>query len=42
VRPVLTVIGEALVDQVPDGDTRKYRQTPGGSPSNVAVGLARH
>jgi fructokinase len=38
---VLTVIGEALVDQVRDGTTRKYRQTPGGSPFNVAVGLAR-
>jgi fructokinase len=41
VRGVVTVIGEALVDQVPDGATRKYRQAPGGSPFNVAVGLAR-
>jgi fructokinase len=40
VRPVLTVIGEALVDLVPDG-TGEYRETPGGSPFNVAVGLAR-
>jgi fructokinase len=40
-RPVLTVIGEALVDLVPDGATGEYRPTPGGSPFNVAVGLAR-
>jgi len=41
VRPVLTVIGEALVDLVPDGATGEYRENPGGSPFNVAVGLAR-
>jgi fructokinase len=41
VRPVLTVIGEALVDLVPDGATGEYRAIPGGSPLNVAVGLAR-
>jgi fructokinase len=41
VRPVLTVIGEALVDLVPDGTTGEYRATPGGSPFNVAIGLAR-
>jgi fructokinase len=41
VRPVLTVIGEALVDLVPDGATGEYREKPGGSPFNVAVGLAR-
>jgi fructokinase len=41
VRPVLTVIGEALVDLVLDGATGKYRAIPGGSPFNVAVGLAR-
>jgi fructokinase len=40
-RPVVTVIGEALVDLVPDGATGEYRATPGGSPFNVAVGLAR-
>jgi fructokinase len=40
-RPVLTVIGEALVDLVPDGATGEYRARPGGSPFNVAVGLAR-
>jgi fructokinase len=41
VRPVLTVIGEALVDLVPDRTTGEYRATPGGSPFNVAIGLAR-
>jgi fructokinase len=41
VRPVLTVIGEALVDLVPGGTTREYTENPGGSPFNVAVGLAR-
>jgi fructokinase len=38
---VLTVIGEALVDLVPDGPGAGYRESPGGSPFNVAVGLAR-
>jgi fructokinase len=41
VSPVVTVIGEALVDLVPDGATGEHRATPGGSPFNVAVGLAR-
>jgi fructokinase len=41
VRPVLTVIGEALVDLIPDGATGEHRPRPGGSPFNVAVGLAR-
>jgi fructokinase len=41
VRPVLTVIGEALVDLIPDGRRGGYRERPGGSPFNVAVGLAR-
>ena len=40
-RPVVTVIGEALVDLVPDGESGEYRETPGGSPFNVAIGLAR-
>jgi fructokinase len=40
-RPVVTVIGEALVDLLPDGVPGKYRSKPGGSPFNVAVGLAR-
>jgi len=37
---VIVVAGEALIDVVvdPDGDTS---ETPGGSPLNVAVGLAR-
>jgi fructokinase len=41
VSPVVTVIGEALVDLVPDETTGEHRATPGGSPFNVAVGLAR-
>jgi fructokinase len=41
VRLVVTVIGEALVDLVPDASTGRYRVTPGGSPFNVAIGLAR-
>ena len=35
------MIGEALVDLVPDGPGRRRRESPGGSPFNVAVGLAR-
>ena len=35
------VIGEALVDLVPKRETGDYRASPGGSPFNVAVGLAR-
>ena len=38
---VLTVIGEALVDLVPDPAAGGYREAPGGSPFNVAIGLAR-
>jgi fructokinase len=41
VRPVLTVIGEALVDLVRDPAAGGYREAPGGSPFNVAIGLAR-
>jgi fructokinase len=41
VRPVLTVIGEALVDLVWDPAAGGYREAPGGSPFNVAIGLAR-
>jgi fructokinase len=40
-RPVLTVIGEALVDLVPGDRPGQYQARPGGSPLNVAVGLAR-
>jgi fructokinase len=38
---VVTVIGEALVDLVPSGVPGEYRARAGGSPFNVAVGLAR-
>jgi fructokinase len=41
VRTVLTVIGEALVDLVDAGDHSTFIAHPGGSPLNVAVGLAR-
>jgi fructokinase len=40
-RPVVTVIGEALIDMVPHGGPDVYRARPGGSPFNVAIGLAR-
>jgi fructokinase len=41
VSSVLTVIGEALVDLVPDPAAGGCREAPGGSPFNVAIGLAR-
>jgi fructokinase len=37
---LVTVAGEALIDLVDEGGGR-YRAYPGGSPANVAVGLAR-
>jgi fructokinase len=37
---VITVAGEALIDLVDEG-AGHYRAHPGGSPANVAVGLAR-
>ena len=37
---MLTVLGEALIDLVADADGR-YTAHPGGSPLNVAIGLAR-
>ena len=37
----LTVIGEALVDLVPGASVGCYQAKPGGSPFNVAIGLAR-
>ncbi len=40
-RTVLSVIGEAIVDLVDTGDHATYSAHPGGSPLNVAVGLAR-
>lgn len=38
---VIAVAGEALVDFVPAGGERLFEAAPGGSPANVAVGLAR-
>ncbi len=40
-RPRLTVIGEAFVDLVPGNGPGNYQARPGGSPFNVAIGLAR-
>lgn len=42
-RPLLTVIGEALIDlvPVPGSGPGEYQARPGGSPFNVAIGLAR-
>ncbi|MFI2205978.1 carbohydrate kinase [Streptomyces sp. NPDC020192] len=39
--PAVTVIGEALIDLVQLDAPGDYRAQPGGSPFNVAVGLAR-
>lgn len=39
--PVVTVIGEALIDMVPGERPGDFRALPGGSPFNVAIGLAR-
>jgi fructokinase len=38
---IVAVAGEALVDLVPAPDPQYYEVAPGGSPANVAVGLAR-
>jgi fructokinase len=38
---VIAVAGEALVDFVPAGRDGLFEAAPGGSPANVAVGLAR-
>jgi fructokinase len=38
---VIAVAGEALMDLVPAGTPRLFEAAPGGSPANVAVGLAR-
>lgn len=38
---MLTIIGEALVDLVDSGDLETFTAHPGGSPLNVAVGVAR-
>ncbi|HEY6294697.1 MAG TPA: carbohydrate kinase [Streptosporangiaceae bacterium] len=37
----VTVIGEAVIDLVPGEQPQSYYAVPGGSPYNVAVGLAR-
>jgi fructokinase len=38
---VVAVAGEALIDLLPRGDQGLFEAVPGGSPANVAVGLAR-
>ncbi len=38
---VIAVAGEALIDLVPAGRQGLFEAVPGGSPANVAVGLAR-
>lgn len=37
----MVVVGEALIDLVPAGPDGLFAAVPGGSPANVAVGLAR-
>ena len=37
----VAVIGEALIDMVPADQPGEFRALPGGSPFNVAVGIAR-
>ena len=39
--PLLAVIGEALIDLVPGPQAGDFHARPGGSPFNVAIGLAR-
>lgn len=39
--PVFAVVGEALIDLVDPGDDSPCLAHPGGSPLNVAIGLAR-
>ena len=38
---VVAVAGEVITDLVPAGSDGLFRAAPGGSPANVAVGLAR-
>jgi len=38
---VVAVAGEVITDLVPAGEDGLFRAAPGGSPANVAVGLAR-
>lgn len=37
----VAVLGERIVDLVPEGEPNVYRAIAGGSPANVALGLAR-
>lgn len=37
----IAVLGERIIDMVPTDDSGGYRALPGGSPANVALGLAR-
>ena len=39
--PTLVVVGEALIDLVPIAGNDRFQARPGGSPFNVAIGLAR-
>ena len=39
--PLITVIGEALIDLLPGQQPRTFAALPGGSPYTVAIGLAR-
>jgi len=39
--PLIAVIGEALIDLLPGQQPRTFAALPGGSPYNVAIGLAR-
>jgi fructokinase len=39
--PLVTVIGEALIDLVPEAGPGDYKAHAGGSPFNVAIALAR-
>jgi fructokinase len=41
VDPTIAVIGENIVDLVPNGDDGLLRPIPGGSPANIAVSAAR-
>jgi fructokinase len=41
VGPIVAVAGEVITDLVPAGGEGVFRAAPGGSPGNVAVGLAR-
>lgn len=41
VADAVAVVGEALIDLIPVDAPDRYQAVPGGSPANVAVGLAR-